>query len=123
MENKRIVTDSEWKIMELLWQGDKTMPELTRLLKPSTGWSKHTVVSLLKRMCQKGSAAIVPNTRPMAYHALLPREEAIRQETRSMVEKIFGGRAALLISQLVEQADLTAEELDALARQLEHRRK
>ena len=40
-----------------------------------------------------------------------------------MVEKSLGGRAALLISQLVEQADLTAEELDALARQLEHRRK
>lgn len=38
MEERKSVTDSEWKIMELLWQGGTwTMPEITRALAEETG--------------------------------------------------------------------------------------
>ena len=124
MEEKRIVTDSEWKIMEQLWQkGSMTMAEITDVLRGETGWSKHTVISLLKRMCAKGSAEIIPGTSPMAYRAVLSRQEAVRQETRSVLKKVFGGRSALLISELVEQEELSQEEIDELVRMLEAHRK
>lgn len=124
MEDKCIVTESEWKIMELLWQEESlTMPRITTLLQEETGWSKHTVISLLKRMCQKGSAEIVPGTSPMAYRALIPRSEAVYQETRSVLKKVFGGSSALLISELVSQNDLSDEEIDDLVRLLESHRK
>ena len=124
MEEKCIVTESEWKIMELLWQNESmTMPRITQSLQEETGWSKHTVISLLKRMCQKGSAAIIDGTSPMAYRALITRAEAVRQETRSVLKKAFGGRSALLISELVNQNDLSDEEIDDLVRLLESHRK
>ena len=124
MEDKCIVTESEWKIMELLWQNESlTMPRITQALLEETGWSKHTVISLLKRMCQKGSAEIIEGTSPMAYRALITRAEAIRQETRSVLKKAFGGRSALLISELVNQNDLSDEEIDDLVRLLESHRK
>ena len=124
MEEKRSVTDSEWKIMELLWQkGSMTMPSITKALALETGWSKHTVISLLKRMCQKGSVEVIPGTSPMQYRALLTRGEAVRTETRQVVRKVFGGRSALLISDLVEQNDLSDEEIDDLMRLLEAHRK
>lgn len=124
MEEKRIVTDSEWKIMEQLWQrGSMTMAEITDVLREETGWSKHTVISLLKRMCAKGSAEIIPGTSPMVYRAVLSRQEAVRQETRSVLKKVFGGRSALLISELVEQEELSQEEIDELVRMLEAHRK
>ena len=111
MEERKTVTDSEWKIMELLWQGGTwTMPEITRALAEETGWSKHTVISLLKRMCRKGSAEVVAGTSPM-------------QETQSVLRKVFGGRSALLIHSLVEQETLTPEEIDDLVRELENHRK
>ena len=124
MEDKCIVTESEWKIMELLWQNESlTMPRITQALLEETGWSKHTVISLLKRMCQKGSAEIIDGTSPMAYRALITRAEAIRQETRSVLKKAFGGRSALLISELVNQNDLSDDEIDDLVRLLESHRK
>ena len=124
MEEKCIVTESEWKIMELLWQNESmTMPRITQSLQEETGWSKHTVISLLKRMCQKGSATIIDGTSPMAYRALITRAEAVRQETRSVLKKAFGGRSALLISELVNQNDLSDEEIDDLVRLLESHRK
>ena len=124
MEDKRIVTDSEWKIMELLWKREHmTMMEITAALQEETGWTKHTVVSLLRRMGAKGSAEVVPGTSPMEYRALIPRRDAVRQETRSVIRKVFGGRSALLISELVDQDELSSEEIDELMRLLEAHRK
>ena len=124
MEDKRSVTDSEWKIMELLWKREHmTMMEITAALQEETGWTKHTVVSLLKRMCAKGSAEVVPGTSPMEYRALIPRRDAVRQETRSVIRKVFGGRSALLISELVDQDELSSVEIDELMRLLEAHRK
>jgi BlaI family penicillinase repressor len=124
MEEKRSVTDSEWKIMEVLWQGGSmNMPQITKALALETGWSKYTVISLLKRMCQKGSVEVIPGTSPMQYRALLERDEAVRTETRQVVRKVFGGKSALLISELVSQNDLSDEEIDDLLRLLEAHRK
>ena len=124
MEEKRMVTDSEWKIMELLWNSEGlTMPQITRALSAETGWSNHTVVSLLKRMCKKGSAEIVPDTSPMVYRAKLNRSDALQQETHSIVRKAFGGKSSLLINCLIEQNDLTDDELNDLMRLLSERRK
>ena len=124
MEEKRSVTDSEWKIMEVLWQGGSmNMPQITKALALETGWSKYTVISLLKRMCQKGSVEVIPGTSPMQYRALLERNEAVRTETRQVVRKVFGGKSALLISELVSQNDLSDEEIDDLMRLLEAHRK
>ena len=59
----------------------------------------------------------------MRYRALISRKDAVRQETSSVVNRIFGGRSALLISELVQQDDLTDEEIDDLMRILEAHRK
>ena len=52
-EEKISVTDSELRILELLWErGALTVREIQEGLEIETGWSKHTVISLLKRMMQ-----------------------------------------------------------------------
>ena len=53
------LTEAEWKIMLRLWDHHpQTMMELTRSLHPETGWTKHTVITMLKRMQQKGTVLI-----------------------------------------------------------------
>ena len=52
-------TDAEWKILEVLWEKHpRTMPEITRLLEADTGWTRHTVITLLKRMAEKGTVVV-----------------------------------------------------------------
>ena len=47
-------TEAEWKIMEVLWDSaPRTMSEITKALEPTTGWTRHTVITLLKRMLMK----------------------------------------------------------------------
>ena len=48
------LSDAEWKIMNVLWeQAPRTMMQITNALKAETGWTKHTVMSFLKRMEEK----------------------------------------------------------------------
>ena len=57
------VTEAEWKIMECLWDhAPQTMGEITATLEPETGWTRQTVITLLRRMTEKAlSVWMTPN--------------------------------------------------------------
>lgn len=48
------LNNSEWTIMEKLWEQPYTMMQLYHILEEETGWSKSTVVTMLGRMVDKG---------------------------------------------------------------------
>ena len=53
------LNNSEWTIMEKLWEQPYTMMQLYHILEEETGWSKSTVVTMLGRMVDKGLAGIL----------------------------------------------------------------
>ena len=62
------VTEAEWKIMECLWDhAPQTMGEITSTLEPATGWTRQTVITLLKEAHKllnqlfRGSASLLVN--------------------------------------------------------------
>ena len=68
------LTEAEWKIMLLLWEkSPRTMMELTRALAQETGWSKHTVITMLKRMAVKGTVRICEDGPVKTYFRLSAR--------------------------------------------------
>ena len=80
------VTEAEWKIMEVLWDhSPRTMGEITRILEPETGWTRHTVITLLKRMTEKGAVSVDDSERAKLYTPLISREEASTVESSSLV--------------------------------------
>ena len=106
------VTEAEWKIMEVLWDhSPRTMGEITAILEPSTGWTRHTVITLLKRMTEKGTVSMDDTGRAKTYVPLITREEASSAETHKFLDHVFKGKASLLVSHLVDSGDLSAEEL------------
>ena len=63
------LSDAEWKIMIRLWESSpKTITELTAELKEETGWSKHTVISLLNRMEDKQAVSYQEGKRAKLYY-------------------------------------------------------
>ena len=78
-------TEAEWKIMEILWDASpRSMPEITKLLAPATGWTRHTVITLLKRMQEKATV------------------------------RVFSGNASLLMNTLVDSGEITVKEMEEL---------
>ena len=108
-------TEAEWKIMEVLWESaPRTMSEITKALEPTTGWTRHTVITLLKRMQEKGTVAVDESGDVKRYSPLLSQEEASTQQTKKFLSHVFSGKASLLINHLVDSGEITLKEMDEL---------
>ena len=106
------VTEAEWKIMEVLWDhSPRTRTEITAILEPETGWTRHTVITLLKRMLEKGSISMDDTERAKKYTPLITREQASTEETHKFLSHVFKGKASLLVNHLVDAGDLSEDEL------------
>ncbi len=115
MEEKRgPLSPSEWRVMECLWTGPKTLMELVRELKDSAGWAKSTVTTMVRRMEEKGLIGYETAGRAKVFRALLAREDAAAAETDSLLERAFHGSVGLLVSSLVERSSLTEADIEAL---------
>lgn len=114
------LSDAEWKIMNLLWgEAPRTMMQITNALKVETGWTKHTVMSFLKRMEEKGALHYVEGEKARLYYPDLKKEEAVLQETEDFLDRVFQGRMGIMLNTMVQQRALSREEVEELHKILE----
>ena len=105
-------TEAEWKIMEVLWDASpRTMAEITKELEAATGWTRHTVITLLKRMQEKGSVTVDETGSVKRYTPRVSREEASKEQTQKLLNRVFSGKASLLIHNLIDTGEMTVEEM------------
>ena len=113
------VTDAESKILMLLWdQSPMTMTQITNALKDVTGWDKHAVISLLKRMLKKGSIRMDDVKPAKLYYPLISREEAQLDQTQTFLGKIFEGKPVRMMSAMVQSGQLSVDEIDEIMQML-----
>ncbi len=111
------LTDTEWKIMELFWEkGPLTTMEIYHEMEGTDGWAKSTVITLLGRMENKGSIRHRKDGNTKKYYPNISKESAELQETRTFLDKFYKGKIGLLISSLVEQEEISEEELEEIRR-------
>lgn len=118
-EGKAKLTDTEWEIMMLLWKKSPlTCRQIEDALKEETGWSRHSIISFLKRMMKKNYVCMEEAKPARLYYPLLNKNETVLQETRSFVEKVFNGKLGLLVSSLADSDDITKDEIDSMLNSL-----
>ena len=115
MEEQRVsLSAGEWRVMEVLWAGPKTLMELVRALGDDPGWAKSTVTTMVRRMEQKGLIAYTTEGRAKVFQAALAREDAAAAETDSLLKRAYHDSVGLLVSALVERNDLSKSDIDDL---------
>lgn len=113
---KRDLSESEWKLMQQLWgEAPLTIAQLTKRMAAETGWSKHTVISLLSRMEAKGAIRHEEGERAKRFYPVWEKNDAVRQETRHFLDRVFGGNVGLLVNAMAEGRELTAEDIAELS--------
>ena len=114
------LSDGEWKLMDRLWEdGPATITQLTHALEGDTGWSKHTIITMLSRLEAKGAVTHHEEGRAKEYAPLLPRQQAEEIAPRHFLDKVYGGSLGLMMSTLVDSRALTQEDIDQLSAILE----
>ncbi len=121
MNGKTALTEAEWKIMQLLWEsGPLTMMEITKALEEKTGWTKNTVTTLLKRMNQKGTVHVDETGSVKRYYPNVEKKRVTKEQTDTLLKRLFSGKASLLVANLVEQGNITEEEIKELMKILQN---
>ena len=116
------ISEAEHAVMETLWdQGTATASDVCESVCEERGWSLATVKTLLSRLVQKGAIAARPDGRRFIYTPVIQRSDYVGGESRRLVNRLFGGRAASLVAHLVETEALTQDdlsEIEALLKEL-----
>ncbi|MDE7199774.1 MAG: BlaI/MecI/CopY family transcriptional regulator [Lachnospiraceae bacterium] len=109
------LSEAEWKVMNVLWdEAPQTIMQLTRRFQETTGWTKHTVMTFLRRMEDKGAVFYEAGGRAKLYYPKIERQEAVLQETEEFLERVFDGRMGLMLNTMVEQRALSGKEIAEL---------
>lgn len=115
------ITDAEWKIMEVVWDGPPvTAQQVMDAVGGIEGWKPQTVKTLLGRLVKKGALEYETEANRFLYSPCFSREAAVAAETGSFLDRVTRGSVAPLLAHLARSRRLlTEEELADLRRLLE----
>jgi predicted transcriptional regulator len=117
--NPERISEAEHAVMEALWlKSPLTAVEVCETVCEPRGWSMPTVKTLLSRLVAKGAVATEPEGRRFLYTPLLAREAYVGTESRRLVDRLFGGRAAPLFAHLAESEALSPDDIAEIERLL-----
>lgn len=115
MEEKVSLNNSEWEIMECLWEASpKTIIQMVKEMKKRKNWAKSTTNTIIRRMEAKGLIAYEQGQKARLYYPKLNRDEVAADQAQTLLHKVFHGQIGLMLSALVPQNSLTDEDIKEL---------
>jgi BlaI family penicillinase repressor len=116
------LTGAQLEIMEAVWAGGRrgvTVAEIWDRISRSRHVARTTVLTLVRRLQQRGWLARKKDSRSYRYSASRSRERATGRLAARFVDEFFGGSAAELVMSLLGSNRIGPKELkrlrDALA--------
>lgn len=120
MPNPIQISESEAKVMEALWdESPLTAEQVVSRLADSESWQAATVKTLLNRLLKKEAIEAETEGRRYLYRPLISRAEYVSQASRSLLDRLFGGKVAPLVSHFAEQRKLSKRDIAELRRLLD----
>lgn len=106
------ISIAESKVMETLWDrhplsADDIMADLAK----AQDWSMATVKTLLNRLLSKEAISAEKDGRRYLYSPVLDRADYVNTEGQSMLDRLFDGRVASLLSHFSKHEKLSPEDI------------
>lgn len=114
MNNEINISESEWTVMEYLWNNPMvTITEIRKALS-STGWSDSTIKTLVRRLVSKNAVAINDEAATFRYYPLISQQECRLKETKNFINRVYDGSVSMLVTNLAADSNLTDKETEEL---------
>ena len=114
--SEKLLCESDHRFMSIIWENEPlSSAELARLCFDEFGWKKSTSYTMLKRLEGKGLA----KNENTVVTSLVPRSEINERESRSFVNKSFGGSLPGFLVSFLGGKKLTKAEADELMKLIE----
>lgn len=110
------ISEAEWSIMKVLWDGCEennrgmTLGEIVTALSQTTDWSNTTIRTLVIRLAEKGAVDIDKTTGVYKYTPSSSKSDCVKCEIDSFIERVFDNSAYKLMASLVRDGNLNDKE-------------
>ena len=111
------LTEHELEIMKIVWQHDtSTVRDVYEALLEKRKVAYTTVMTMMKVLETKKYLKKSQAERAYVYRPAQPQRQVIGAMVRDFVNRVFNGSASPLLVHLVEEHDLSREDLEEIAR-------
>ena len=123
MESVPRISDAEWRVMRVVWErGRATTNEVIKALAPTSDWKPKTIMTMLNRLVKKEVLAFDKKGREHDYFALVPEAKCVRAESRSFLQRVYGGALKPMLANFLAEGKLSEKEIVELKKMLDERR-
>ncbi len=114
------ISESEWRVIRVLWSnGPVTANEVVEALSGSTDWKPKTIKTLLNRLVRKKAVGFEMAGRAYRYHPIVDEQQCVRAESRSFLQRVYGGALMPMLASFLEAEKLSRQEIADLKRILD----
>jgi BlaI family penicillinase repressor len=120
------VTSAELRILKVLWRiGPATVRAVRDELEADVGEppAYTTVMTLMNQLAAKGALEVDRQRQPFVYKPRLRRDRVLRDRLQQFLATVFDGQAGELVLGLVEEGELSPEDLRRIEALIEAREK
>jgi BlaI family penicillinase repressor len=111
-------------VVEVVWElGEATVRQVWERLSPEKEVSYTTILAAMQRLEKSGWLRHRAEGKSNVYRPTRTREQAGASSVRTFVQGMFGGNALLMFRHLVEEGELSDQELQELQRLIDKKRK
>ena len=109
--------------MKVVWDhGPATVRDVYEALRARRRIAYTTVLTMMNVLERKGHLRKRAEGRSFRYQPARPRTQVVKAMVREFLDRVFGGSAQPLLVHLVEDRQLTDDDLRALARRIRESR-
>lgn len=124
MELVPSISEAEHQVMKVIWNDNPiTAMEIIKVLTKTTDWKPKTIKTLINRLLKKDAIGYEKSGRVYNYHFLIEEADFVKTESRMFLNRIFGGAMKPMLVTMVENEDLTLEDLDELRKHIMENKK
>jgi BlaI family transcriptional regulator, penicillinase repressor len=116
------LTEVELEFMTQLWElGEGTVRDILACLAPDRDLAYTSGATIMRILEQKNFVTSAKNGKTLVYRALLAKDAYQSRSLRNMSEKLFDRSPAMLVARLVDDADLSQDDLSEMRLLLDRR--
>jgi predicted transcriptional regulator len=111
------ISVAESVIMEALWkQSPLTAEDIAAEVAADHDWTEATVRTLINRLLKKKAIAAKKDGRRYLYRPVMKRADWVHEESQGLIDRLFDGRLAPLVTHFSERQKLSAKDIAELKR-------
>ena len=117
------ISEAEWEVMKICWsRSPASAQEIIDALAPQD-WHPKTVKTLLNRLVKKHALGFRKEGRAYLYHPLVAEKDCVAAESKSFLDRVFGGSLQPMLAHFVGSRKLSSREIAGLESLLKRKEK